>query len=154
MIVRLSKLLLVTSVLFYVLYDIFSTLAAYSYLGSFEYEKSFLIKSAFQIAGIPGFISIKMAVSMVAIVAAYLLMERYEQFMGLGVGVLSGATVAGLFVGTSNMNILFQGNSIWLLGMDSGTVASILICGCSLLGFLAPQSIIRRVSRPKPVKQT
>ncbi|MGA9140636.1 MAG: hypothetical protein WBZ29_10455 [Methanocella sp.] len=154
MIVRLSKLLLVTSVLCYVLYDIFSTLAAYSYLGSFEYEKSFLIKSAFELAGVPGFISIKMAVSMVAIVAAYLLMERYEQFRGLGVGVLSGASIAGLFVGTSNMNILFQGSSIWLLGLDSGTIASIIICGCSLMGFLVPQSIVRRLYRPKPVEQT
>jgi hypothetical protein len=151
--VRLSRLLLVTSVICYVLYDIVSTLAAYSYLGSFEYEKSFLIKSAFELAGVPGFISIKMVVSLIAITAAYLLMERYVQFRGLGVGVLSGATVAGLFVGTSNMNILFQGSSIWLLGMDSGTVASIIICGCSLAGFLMPEHIIRRLSRPEPVEQ-
>ena len=150
MIVRLSRLLLISSVICYVLYDIVSTLAAYSYLGSFEYEKSFLIKSAFQLAGIPGFIAIKMVVSLIAIAAAYLLMERYEQFLGLGVGVLSGATAAGLFVGTSNMNILLQGSSIWLLGLDSGTVASIIICGCSLLGFLTPKGLIRRLSRPGP----
>jgi hypothetical protein len=151
--VRLSRLLLVTSVICYVLYDIVSTLAAYSYLGSFDYEKSILIKTAFQLAGVPGFISIKVIVSLIAIAAAYLLMERYEQFRGLGVGVLSGASVAGLFVGTSNMNILFQGSSIWLLGMDSGTVASIIICGCSLGGFLMPRHIISRLSRPEPAEQ-
>jgi hypothetical protein len=152
--VKISRLLLVSSVICYVLYDIVSTLAAYSYLGSFEYEKSFLIRSAFEFAGVPGFISIKMAVSLVAIVAAYLLMERYEQFRGLGMGVLSGATAAGLFVGTSNMNILFQGSSIWLLGLDSGLVASIIICGCSLMGFLVPQRIVRRLYRPGPIEQT
>lgn len=150
---RLNRLLLVTSIICYVLYDIVSTLAAYSYLGSFEYEKSFLIKAAFELAGVPGFITIKMVVSLIAITAAYMLMERYEQFRGLGVGVLSGATVAGLFVGTSNMNILFQGSSIWLLGMDSGTVASIMICGCSLMGFLMPRHIIRRLSRAEPAEQ-
>ncbi|OPY26563.1 MAG: hypothetical protein A4E28_02454 [Methanocella sp. PtaU1.Bin125] len=150
---RLSRLLLSTSIICYVLYDIVSTLAAYAYLGSFEYEKSVLIKSAFELAGVPGFIAIKMTVSLIAIAAAFMLMERYVQFRGLGVGVLSGATLAGLFVGTSNMNILVQGSSIWLLGMDSGTVAAIIICGCSLGGFLMPERVVRRLSRPEPAEQ-
>lgn len=135
--VRISRLLVATSIVFYVFYDIVSTIAAYSYLGTFEYEKSTLIKAAFYAAGVPGFISIKLVVSMIAILAAYLLMERYERFRGLGAGILAGATLAGLFVGTSNMNILFNGCSIWLLGMDSGTIAAIIICACSAVGLLA-----------------
>jgi hypothetical protein len=144
--VRLSRLLLGTSVICYIFYDIASTLAAYNYLGTFEYEKSVLIREAFNLAGVPGFIFIKMAVSLLAIYAAYLLMERYERFRGLGAGVLSGATAAGLFVGTSNMNIIFRGNSIWLWGMDSGTVATILILGCSLLGLLFTGQLLRKPS--------
>ena len=145
---RLSRLLLASSIVCYVLYDIASTLAAYSYLGTFEYERSLLIKSAFDFAGVPGFILIKLLVSLLAIVAAYLLMERYEQFRGLGAGVLAGATAAGLFVGTSNMSILYQGCSIWLWGLDSGTVATAIICGCSALGLLATGWL----KRPRPEK--
>jgi hypothetical protein len=76
-------------------------------------------------------------------------MERYEQFRGLGAGVLGGATAAGLFVGASNINIIYQGCSIWLWGLDSGTVATIIICGCSLLGLLASGRLIRKAN---PIK--
>jgi hypothetical protein len=133
---KISRLLLGTSIVFYVFYDIVSTLAAYDYLGTFEYEKSFLIREAFHLAGLPGFISIKVIVSMIAILAAYLLMERYERFRYFGAGILGGASVAGFFVGTSNMNILFNGCSIWLVGLDSGTVAAIIIGVCSVAGLL------------------
>ena len=146
---RLSRLLLISSIISYIGFDIFSTLAAYSYLGTFEYERSTLIRGAFDLAGVPGFILIKVTISLLAISASFWLMERYEQFRGLGAGVLGGATVAGLFVGTSNINILYQGSSIWLLGLDSGTVATIIICGCSLLGLLATGRFARK---PVPVK--
>jgi hypothetical protein len=147
--VRLSRLLFISSIICYIGFDIFSTLAAYVYLGSFEYERSTLIKIAFDLAGLPGFILIKVVISLIAISAAFWLMERYEQFRGLGAGVLGGATAAGLFVGTSNINILYQGSSIWILGLDSGTVATIIICGCSLLGLLATG---RFVPKPAPTK--
>ena len=76
-------------------------------------------------------------------------MERYEQFRGIGAGVLGGATAAGLFVGTSNINILYQGCSIWVFGLDSGTIATIIICGCSLIGLLSSGMILRK---PRPIK--
>lgn len=136
-IVRMSKLLLVTSVIFYVIYDVISTLAAFNYLGSFEYEKSMLIKFAFDLAGIPGFIGVKVALSMIAILIAYSLIQRYEKFRGFGKGVLAGATLSGLFVGTSNFNIVLNGSSIWLMGMDSGTIAAVIILGCSFAGYVS-----------------
>ena len=149
MIVRLSRLLLISSIIFYIGFDIFSTLAAYWYLGTFEYERSSLIRGAFDLGGVPGFILIKVLISLLAISAAFVLMERYQHFRGLGAGVLGGATMAGLFVGTSNINILYQGSSFWLMGLDSGTVATLIICGCSLAGLLATG---RLVGKPGPVK--
>ena len=145
---KLSRLLLASSIVCYVLYDIASTLAAYSYLGTFAYERSVLIRSAFDLAGVPGFILVKLLVSLLAIASAYLLMERYEQFRGLGAGLLAGATMAGLFVGTSNLSIIYQGCSIWLWGLDSGTIATAIICGCSALGLLATG----RLKKPRPEK--
>ncbi len=146
---RLSRLLLISSILCYIGFDIFSTLAAYVYLGTFEYERSTLIRGAFDLAGVPGFILIKVIISLIAITAAFWLMERYEQFRGLGAGVLGGATAAGLFVGTSNINILYQGCSIWVFGLDSGTIATIIICGCSLIGLLSSGMVLWK---PRPIK--
>jgi hypothetical protein len=140
---------LISSIICYIGFDIFSTLAAYCYLGTFEYERSSLIKGAFDLGGVPGFLLIKIVISLIAISAAFWLMERYEQFRGLGAGVLGGATAAGLFVGTSNINILYQGCSIWVLGLDSGTVATIIICGSSLLGLLVTGRFVRK---PVPIK--
>jgi len=145
---RISRLLMASSLICYVFYDIVTTLAAYQYLGTFQYEKSALIKAAFFAAGVPGFISIKLVVSIAAILAAYLIMERFQQFRGLGAGVLTGATLAGLFVGTSNLNIVFHGCSIWLMGVDSGTVAAGIILGCTILGILA-NSFLRKSPSPQ-----
>jgi hypothetical protein len=134
--VKLSKLLLASAVLFYVIYDIISTVAAFNYLGTFEYEKSVLLKASFDMAGLFGFIAIKMILSMVALLLAYMLVENFNQFRGVGLGLLGGATVAGAFVGTSNLNIVFNGSSLWVAGLDSGTIAAVLIVGCALLGFM------------------
>ena len=133
---KTSNLLFATSILFYVLYDIISTMAAFSYLGTFQYEKSFILKSAFDAAGVWGFILIKVLFSVIALYLAYLLIEPYRKFRGVGLGILAGASVAGLFVGSSNMNIVLNGSSFWVMGLDSGTVAALLILGCAIGGFL------------------
>ncbi len=131
-----------SAIVFYVLYDIVSTLAAYNFLGSFEYEKSYFIKTAFDLAGVPGFIAIKVVMSALAISAAYLLMEHYSRLRAFGAGILGGASVAGLFVGTSNFNILLNGSSIWILGLDSGTIAALIIILFAGAGLI--------MSRPQP----
>ena len=137
---KLSKLLLASAVTFYVIYDVVSTIAAFNYLGTFQYEKSTLLKASFDIAGVPGFITIKLILSMMALLLAYMLVDRFKQFQGVGMGLLVGATLSGAFVGTSNLNIIFNGSSIWIAGIDSGTIAAAIIVGCSVLGFiLSPQ---------------
>jgi len=134
--VKSSRLLFGSAIVFYVLYDIVSTIAAFNYLGTFQYEKSFLLKASFDAAGVPGFIFMKLVFSMIALYLAFLLVERFPRFRGIGMGILGGATAAGLFVGTSNLNIVFNGSSLWFMGLDSGTIAAILILGCALVGFI------------------
>ncbi len=139
---KLSKLLLASAVIFYVIYDVISTIAAFNYLGTFQYEKSSLLKASFDIAGVPGFITIKLILSMIALLLAYMLVDRFKQFQGVGMGLLAGATLAGAFVGTSNLNIILNGSSIWIAGIDSGTIAALIIVACSALGFiLSPQDL-------------
>ena len=133
---RLSRLLFASSVIFYVFYDIISTLAAFNYLGTFQYEKSFLLKTSFDMAGVPGFILMKIVFSLIALYLAFLLVERFPKFRGIGLGILAGATAAGIFVGSSNLNIVFNGSSFWFMGIDSGTLAAIIIVGCAVLGFV------------------
>jgi hypothetical protein len=134
--VKTSSLLFGSSIVFYVLYDIISTLAAFNYLGTFEYEKSAILKASFDAAGVWGFIAIKLIFSVIALYLAYLLIEHFKKFRGVGLGILAGATLAGVFVGTSNFNIVFNGSSFWLMGLDSGTIAAMLILGCAAAGFL------------------
>jgi hypothetical protein len=138
--VKISKLLFASSIIFYVFYDIISTIAAFNYLGTFEYEKSFILKASFDTAGLPGFIMMKVVFSLAALYIAYMLIERFKKFSGVGLGILAGASAAGLFVGTSNFNIVFNGSSFWLMGLDSGTVAALLIVGCALAGFIIKQA--------------
>jgi hypothetical protein len=138
--VKPSRLLLGSSIIFYVLYDIISTIAAFNYLGTFQYEKSFILKTSFDTAGVPGFIMMKVVFSLVALLLAYLLVERFRKFKGVGLGILAGATAAGLFVGSSNFNIVLNGSSFWLMGLDSGTIAALLILGCAVAGFLMTPS--------------
>jgi len=134
--VKPSRLLFASSIVFYVLYDLISTIAAFNYLGTFEYEKSLILKASFDAAGVPGFILIKVVFSVVALYLAFLLVERFRKFRGVGLGILAGATAAGLFVGTSNFNILLNNSSFWVMGLDSGTVAALLILGCAVGGHL------------------
>jgi hypothetical protein len=134
--VKSSNLLFASSIVFYVLYDIISTIAAFNYLGTFQYEKSLLLKASFDAAGVGGFIFMKVAFSLIALYLAYLLIERFYRFRGIGLGILAGASAAGLFVGTSNLNIVFNGSSFWLMGIDSGTIAAGLILGCTIAGYL------------------
>ena len=137
---KASNLLFASSIVFYVLYDIISTMAAFNYLGTFQYEKSFILKTAFDSAGVTGFIFIKVIFSLLALYLAYLLIEHFQKFRGVGMGILAGATAAGIFVGSSNMNIVLNGSSFWILGLDSGTVAALLILGCAVGGFLLTPS--------------
>lgn len=133
---KVSKLLFASSIVFYVFYDIISTLAAFNYLGTFQYEKSFLLKTSFDVGGVAGFVLMKLVFSMLALYLAFLLIERFPRFRGLGLGILGGATAAGIFVGSSNLNIVFNGSSFWLLGIDSGTLAATIIVACAALGYL------------------
>ena len=137
---KTSNLLFGSAIIFYVLYDIISTMAAFNYLGTFQYEKSFILKTAFDSAGVTGFIFIKVIFSLLALYLAYLLIEHFQKFRGVGMGILAGATAAGIFVGSSNMNIVLNGSSFWVMGVDSGTIAALLILGCAVGGFLLTPS--------------
>ncbi len=131
-----GKLLFASAIVFYVLYDIVSTIAAFNYLGTFQYEKSVLLKTAFDSGGVLGFIFMKVVFSMIALYMAYLLIEHFPRFRGIGMGILAGATIAGIFVGSSNLNIVFNGSSFWLAGLDSGTIAALIIIACSVSGYI------------------
>jgi hypothetical protein len=71
-----------------------------------------------------------------ALSLVYLLVERNHRFRGAGLGIMAGATGAGLFVGTSNLNIVLNGSSFWIMGVDSGTIAAFIIILCTIGGFL------------------
>lgn len=148
-----SRILLISAIVFFVFYDLISTILAFNYLGSFQYESSLLLRTTFDFGGVPGFILIKAGISTLLLLLVYLYLEYFHKagdegrgmnspavtasLNGAGIGTLTGATLAGFFAGTSNLNIVLNGSSIWLMGLDSGTVAMALVIGSSILGFLA-----------------
>jgi hypothetical protein len=150
--VKIAKLFLISAIVCFVLYDIITTVIAFDYLGSFQYETSFLLKNSFGIAGIPGFILAKASISIIAILLVYLYIEHLHPSChdddgltslattcvnGAGLGILAGTTMAGLFVGTSNLNIPLNGSSIWLLGLDSSTIGIAIILASVAIGSVA-----------------
>ncbi len=160
-IMKYSRLLLISAIVCFVFYDLITTILAFNYLGSFQYESSFLLKTIFNIGGVPGFILMKAGFSTILLLLVYLHVEYFHKaglegsdehspaaiasLHGAGIGTLAGATIAGLFAGTSNLNILLNGSSIWLMGIDSGTIAIVIVIGSCILGCLA-------VPAGKPVK--
>jgi hypothetical protein len=138
--------LLVLAILFYIVYDACSTVIAFRYLGSFEYETSGLLHAAYDLWGLWGFVLVKSAVSALALTVAYFL--AYNGFEGVGCGVMAGAAITGLYAGTSNLNIVLNNGSIVLLGLDAATVCRLLVASCALAGALSDLSGRLRSGRP------
>jgi hypothetical protein len=65
-----------------------------------------------------------------------LLVEHFPKFAGIGKGILIGAGAAGLYVGSSNFNVVYNMSSYWLFGIDCGTVAALIIIAGAIIGFL------------------
>ncbi len=126
---KINQMLLVLSIMFFVFFDMFSTLIAYNYLSTFEYEKSFFLKLAFKIGGIYGFILLKSFVGIIALYLIYILTNNktLKKFENIGRGILVGSSLSGIYVGCSNINIIINNSSYWLFGLDSGTIAVLLI---------------------------
>lgn len=122
----------------YGVYDTITTIQVSQYLGSFEYEKSEVLRIAMMNVGIEGFVFVKLLFSAIALGMALYLAECLEGWRWMGIGMMWGATLGGLYVGTSNMNIIWNGSSYWLLGFDSGTVSAAIIIivafGTAILG--------------------
>ena len=140
---NLLSFLLLTSLVFYIILDLVSTVLAYYYLGTFQYEGSAIMRMSFDLAGIPGFIVVKTGLALVALLLAYWLGSS-NGWYGLSAGLLLGASLAGLFVSISNLDILVNNTSIWILGLNSGTIGALIVFGSVIYGTI--------MIKPKAVK--
>lgn len=69
----------------------------------------------------------------------YLFIDHFPRSRGIDMEILAGATAAGIFAGSSNLNIGSNGSSFWPGGFDGGAIAALLIVDCSITGyFLTP----------------
>jgi hypothetical protein len=140
--------LFIFAVVFFIGFDLVSTMAAASYLGSFDYEGNGLFRLAYGAGGMPAVVVVKVVASLVAFAGAYVLAARIPGFKIMGRGILAGAGVGGAFVGLSNLNILFNNRSFWVFGIDSGTFTTIIM----LMIFIGSigLSIISSMRAPSP----
>jgi hypothetical protein len=65
-------------------------------------------------------------ISLLAIGASFVLTGDLR-FRYFGIGVLSGSSLAGLFVGSSNLNIVVNQSSFQVLGLDASVIGAGII---------------------------
>ncbi len=129
-------LIFLLSFVSYGLYDAGSTVLAADYLDSFQYESSGLLRAVGMSSDAPGFLAIKLGVVFIALMFTLYLGVQFPGLRTAAIWVLSGAILAGIFVGTSNLNIILNGHSIFLFGQDPNFVGTAIIGIFGLDGIL------------------
>jgi hypothetical protein len=113
--------------------DLFSTVAATSYLGSFEYERNGLLRAVYDVAGYLGVIVAKIVVGAGVLIVAYLCGRYWPGCEAWARGVLTGSILTGAFISISNTKILFTNSSIWIMNIDAATVSICIMVGTTLI---------------------
>lgn len=127
-------LLSIAALICYGGYDLVSTILATNYLGGFEQETSTIGRIAHDIAGIPGAAIIKIVFTLVAITGTYFIGTHLDWMHNTCIGLLVGTTIAGLFAGTSNLSILYNNTSIFILGVDAQKICILILIVFAILG--------------------
>lgn len=131
-----NKIYFIFAIMFFVVFDMISTMCALSYLGSYEYEASNIIRHILENYGILGFMLVKCIVGFIVLWIAYKLKYDY---------ILNGCIFVGLFVGISNFKIMFTGTSLWVFGINSQIISISMLMSFCLI------QIILSVFRPNKV---
>jgi hypothetical protein len=113
-----GKRLFILSIIFFILFDMISTIWALNYLGSYEYESSYILRNSFENFGLIGFIIIKFIIASIVLWIAYKLEFNY---------ILIGTIIGGIYVGISNCMIPLTGHSLYIFNLDSQIIGICLI---------------------------
>lgn len=127
-------LLAIPSMIFFILYDILSTLAVFYRYHTFEQERNLLLKNYFYIAGVPGFIAGKLMVSIIVLAVAIMIFIYLNK--GLGTGLFMGLGIAGVFVGNSNMLVYITKHPASVFGIDNFVIIGVILYTLMISGYM------------------
>ncbi len=137
--------LLAIAILTFILYDGATTIIVADYLGSWGYETSAVIRQAQDNFGMLGFMFVKIMLCMLCLSLLYLITGLQKQTEMLAHTLYLGFTITGLYAGTSNLNIILNGTSFYLLGLDAQKTCILILALSMVVGLsLTVNSWIRR----------
>jgi hypothetical protein len=122
----LDEILLAVAFLTFGVYDSASSLAAAKYLGTFEYEANPVCRYLFSISP-DYFMMIKCMTVVIGLSCLYLTIKNIDSLRSPGRCLMMYIAIAGAFVSLSNLNIIISDQSIFIFGLDSGIISTIII---------------------------
>lgn len=132
----LDMVLLYFSIIFFGFYDLLSTLVAYNYLGSFEYETGALPNILYMLGGVNGFIIGKAVIVGMCGLVIYAIMDAYGEIRSVGRGLMIGMILSGILVGSSNLNIMVNGQSFEIGGVAINNIVISILAGSIASGIV------------------
>ncbi len=145
---KVKTVLLAIAILSFIMYDSATTLIVADYLGSWGYETSTIIRHAQDSFGMLGFMIVKIILCMLCLSLLYLITGLQKQTEMLAHTLYLGFSMTGLYAGTSNLNIILNGTSFYLLGLDAQKTCILILALSMVIGlFLTASSWILRGDR-------
>ncbi len=123
------KWLLILAILSFVLYDAITTIMVIKHVG-IQYETSFVIRYTYTMYGINGFIITKIFLTTFLLLFVYIMGRTIYCIRNSIIGLYIGVTLAGLYAGSSNINIILNDSSFWLFGLDARIVSNLMLLSC------------------------
>lgn len=130
---RIDKLLFLAAISSFGLFDAVTTVVAADYLGSYAYESSMVLRSVEASNGAVVLLLVKLWCVLVALLVA-LYVAEHSRHGYTAKCCMIGTTIAGLYAGLSNLNIIFAGSSFQVLGFDTQVISIILLLGFGCIG--------------------
>lgn len=129
---RLAWLAIISFLIFGIC-DCLSTIYVYTVVQTFEYEQSWSMRLAFDIAGIWGFIAFKLFIVGLMVYLIYYLGKTYRNFTPLSEWIYAGVIIAGAYVSITNVWSAITLDTPQPFGLNPGLIATaILLSGFAI----------------------
>lgn len=119
------------------LFDIISTILCIELVG-YGFEANLFIREIINNSGIWGFAIVKFCLAFLAMCITYFVIEHKDNFewksVNMFYGIYIGAIISSIFVTISNLSVVYAGNSLYLLDIDSLHIAVVLLFMAPLTG--------------------
>lgn len=124
-------------ILCYGFMDLASTIIVYHQLGTFEYERSYMLSWLFATGGIPAVITLKMMLTTIAALLLYYLAKLLTKFDMMCELLCVGASIVGVLASISNMNGALTLSTLYICGIGMDVIGYIIFMVFFLAGLIS-----------------